>query len=321
MIMPFFNFSNLNDKQIEKIDSILFLENEKKDQAYFELEKFFIDKKEAEQWELKLSYWRWYVFLSWEKLYQLPAESVIRLIKTQIPVAILVGENALERLLMYIKINFLDPDQLDLFFANCQKEFLNSNAIIFSQKNETLTIKKFVDQMTKFKVSGNTLEEAEYLGKMKVKLLENNDLYKKFFIDSKEKIFSELLGIVYFFVLVDHDNLWYFLNHLDLSKKITHEELKNVMIEYEKNKNEALKENFSKEKADYFDIKEYIEEKFKKDESGQFVDVESVFAELQNIAIDEDDDKILELYFFNEQTGKFEWNDKLIEEEGYVGTK
>ena len=56
------------------------------------------------------------------------------------------------------------------------------------------------------------------------------------------------------------------------------------------------------------EIKSKILQFFPKDESGEIIDTEGVFEVLEKTANKYNDEKIKELYYYDEATGKFEWS-------------
>lgn len=60
------------------------------------------------------------------------------------------------------------------------------------------------------------------------------------------------------------------------------------------------------------DVKKQIETKFPKGNDGQFLNISEVLRELEKLGAKYNDDRIYDLYIFNEKTGKFEWNDALF---------
>lgn len=57
----------------------------------------------------------------------------------------------------------------------------------------------------------------------------------------------------------------------------------------------------------YADIKKEVNVAFKKDQDGEFVDLDGVLNKLAELAKKHKDDKIAELYYFDEKSGKFQW--------------
>jgi len=61
-------------------------------------------------------------------------------------------------------------------------------------------------------------------------------------------------------------------------------------------------------KPSYSEIYQKIDAVFEKDEEGNYDDLDSVMMALEKAAKKYNDPKIAELYYFDEQTGKFKWN-------------
>jgi hypothetical protein len=61
-------------------------------------------------------------------------------------------------------------------------------------------------------------------------------------------------------------------------------------------------------------VKSDVEDEVQKDDKGQFVNLEEVFGKLDRLAEENNDDRIRDLFYYNEKTGKFEWNEDLLKE-------
>ena len=55
------------------------------------------------------------------------------------------------------------------------------------------------------------------------------------------------------------------------------------------------------------EIQALIDSEFKKDETGQYEDIEGVFGKLDELATEYNDESIRELLYFDENTGGFVW--------------
>jgi len=75
----------------------------------------------------------------------------------------------------------------------------------------------------------------------------------------------------------------------------------------EKSENKQ-KDNSSTTIPTYSQIKSKILQFFPKDENGEIIDIEGVFEVLEKTANKYNDEKIKELYYYDEATGKFEWS-------------
>lgn len=65
-------------------------------------------------------------------------------------------------------------------------------------------------------------------------------------------------------------------------------------------------------KPTYKDIQQMVDARFGKDEQGIYLSVEGVLALLDSIATEHGDDAIRDLYYFDEQTGSFHWDETLL---------
>src|SRR3989339_200215 len=62
----------------------------------------------------------------------------------------------------------------------------------------------------------------------------------------------------------------------------------------------------------YVDIKSELEQQFSYDDTGELQPIEEVLAKLSQLAEENNDEKIEELYMFDEDAGKFIWDDDLL---------
>ena len=116
-----------------------------------------------------------------------------------------------------------------------------------------------------------------------------------------------------------------------LSKKAPQPPKKEVKKESVKEENlqapKALQQAATPKKADIFapvdpgkrhltykEIRRQIESRFPKDKTGHFLNIVDVMHELERIGHDQGDLKVRDLYYFNEQTGSFEWNENLLKD-------
>ena len=64
----------------------------------------------------------------------------------------------------------------------------------------------------------------------------------------------------------------------------------------------------------YADIKSELEQQFSYDDTGELQPIEEVLAKLSQLAEENNDEKIEELYMFDEDAGKFIWDDDLLQQ-------
>ena len=64
----------------------------------------------------------------------------------------------------------------------------------------------------------------------------------------------------------------------------------------------------------YVDIKSELEQQFSYDDTGELQPIEEVLAKLSQLAEENNDEKIEELYMFDEDAGKFIWDDDLLQQ-------
>lgn len=130
--------------------------------------------------------------------------------------------------------------------------------------------------------------QQEVPGLRMASFLSDVDIWKNSSPDEKEVI-KQLL-MVYINLVGD------FYIYKDISEKD---------IEIVKKENEV---KVQEKKVDYSEIIKEVETKFKSDTDGQFLDLGGVLGELENLSKKYNDAKIKDLYFFEENEGKFKWS-------------
>ena len=81
-----------------------------------------------------------------------------------------------------------------------------------------------------------------------------------------------------------------------------------IKIDNKQKVNNINLKSFDKPAINYQEIKQEIENKFSKDKDGDYEDIPGVLELLERIAKEQNDDKITELFFWDEDSEKFKWN-------------
>ena len=205
----------------------------------------------------------------------------------------------------------------------------------FDYKNG-LTIEELIklklDEENK-NTSEDNIEESKLRGRIE-EFLSKNDIFLLRTSEQKVERISRILDFLKFFSDPEGIDKFriYYLEHADYLPE-THEfEVADwlydayfrvngnpVLEEVEKIKKRAeekKKAESSKKKENitlsYPSIKSQLEQEFSYDESGELQPIENVLARLSQLAEENNDENIEELYMFDEETGKFMWNEDLI---------
>jgi hypothetical protein len=291
----------------------------------------------------RYDYTRWWTVLSWKKMNSLSEEEIINLFSKQIPEAILFGIDVWQDLMWYFnKFIFTDVEKILSMYGKIKKTLWNSKSIIGkNSKGEFLYLSDVIKEIEyNEKIKKDNLEIAEFYLKIENAFFSKN---KKIFNEhyvflDKNEVVSNLVDIINFFIGIDERSIFYivdiFANEQIINKEEQKKIEKNINVEKqilevaisEKKENdlnvkivEKDKANLKKEikkdepkKIDYNLIRMDIEMNFDIDDEANFIDLEGVLNKLEELKNKYSDDKILELYYFDEKENRFIWNDKLL---------
>ena len=220
---------------------------------------------------------------------------------------------------LFKAISFLapDPNDMQIFYNNIKNSVKNSEKKLVTSKGISVySLKDIYEQKVFFK--NDYASDLDYVG-FKTKIhdalfFEIRDEKHKFFeIDNSFNLF---LNIINFFIDIDQEKIGEFIfafdhkmemirdsnseyeEDLELEKDIENNNIKNIP--------EKIQEN------SYQTIKSQLEQKYSYDENGELSPIEEVLSDLSQMAEEKADENIEELYIFDENMGKFVWNEDLL---------
>jgi hypothetical protein len=277
-----------------KIEELRWLNMSDRDKAWTQLDLAFKTapmQKDSVAWQ---AFWFIYTDFTWGTLRAKDREFFVNIaISRQIPMAVMTGSDVLREIMLYLDFRAIDNEDCQSLFSKAKTAFLNSSAYIGKIDNQDFTVADLVKKIKYFNsVSDNSLAEAKFRDDLQRAIYpkEQNFLYK-YFQEDKELTVTSLLNLVDFFLGVEPDKIWYIVEayvNPDLMKESP--------------------ETASNSKLNYAEIKQQMENKYKKDAEGNFQELEKVLIELNDLAEKYTDPKIAELYYFDEVSGKFVWN-------------
>ncbi|MFH1947188.1 MAG: hypothetical protein ABIJ23_03475 [Candidatus Magasanikbacteria bacterium] len=233
-----------------------------------------------------------------------------------IRVTLLLVINYFEELPLVWQGYFLNSDffhliiVLNLDLNSALQRAIESNVYIFDRKDYALQYATFVyDNKTPvaIKPSGEGLTDNSFwidlfrqFSKQKfdgISLIEffndkeiwrNCDIEDKMVIKEVLILYSHLISDIYVYPTDDE------------IKKFKKEETKENIKEVDQKSNDGSEIKYKK-------IKKDIEARFPKDENDEYDDIPGILEELERLAIEQGDDKISELFFWDENLNKFSW--------------
>lgn len=337
--MSYFTFQELDEESLAQKDAEFrssIYQTPQASEAYLELKNFFseMDLKTIRQ-KYYYSYWRWYVRLTWSKLNGLGEVDFLAAINKQIPMAVLLDIDVKQNILWYFAMNYEGVNDRKSIYLKTKKTFLESEAVVGNWKDEDVTIRDLVDEITGIDIRNDSLEQAEFQSKLRQVLFPNDSLVEKYYIAEPDKAVESFMELVFFFQNVSEDDIrsvvYDFLYpetaELEIEPSAAPVSVANVPLLVPTAESFAQKvvqpilsnpplprpsgespKPVAPSKPTLAQIKLEIESQFKKDSEGNFVDIEGVMAKLSDLAEKNNDSKIAEMIYFDEVDGKFKWS-------------
>jgi len=313
--MTEYTVKNLSQQEFLKIEKQFFtvdrFDMELSDDIFKVLHDFF-SKKERTQIEVyKNTYWKIFVFLTWENMTTQREEDIDEICSYQIVDAYRLGFDVFEKLMWYFTLNTLQPKSQQRVYNIMKQSFFNSSYVVGTENQSNVTIKDLVNQIIVLNNQKNdSIKVAEFKGRLKKILFPQNNVYSTFLPDVSNDASDKFFDLVHFFIGVEVKGIGYIID---------------LFLQRGKNKDNALLQTISQDVQETSieppqqieitpatptpqQIQAQIESTYTKDQSGNFEDLEGVFGELHQLADQYNDPSIAELLYFDENSGEFLWN-------------
>lgn len=324
-------FKTLDDGSFYVYDTVT-NDSDKMLELFYILNDFFQDDKNQEKRiEYYTTLWEWYVFLFWETIKFLDKKLVVDIFTHQLVDATQLGLDVYQKMFQAISNITPDPEEMQSFYSSIKKELENcTEKIVTSRGFSEYSIKDIYDKKIFFKQKKDLdLDYAEF----KTKIHDNiffsirNEKYRFFETDKSLNLFFNILN---FFIDIEPQQINEFIFSFDHKADILREqnsEGEDVFersFEDDNSENEVMTNNYFDEngekekelpisvKLDYTIIKLQLEQEFSYDKDGELAPIEVVLGRLSELAEENNDEQINELYIFDEEKGKFVWNEELL---------
>lgn len=278
------------------------------------------------------TYFRLYTELTWKLSSELNRDEFVNIaIGRQIPMAFLLDFDVWKTIMWFIASRGLDDKDMSSLYSEIRTAFFESNAFVGSWKGKDVVIKDLVADVRSIKqANANSMVIAEVMSKIKEAFFakENPNVARYAIADSAELV-EQFVSLCDFFAEHEPDRIWNIVQAY-----VNPSFVENVAAFIEKNE-KALEDldngvvptlrpdpakepaftsqvTTSDQKPTNLQIRMTAERQFEKDASGDFKDPEEIMGMLDEWATKYNDDKIRELFIFNEQTSSFEWNNQLL---------
>ncbi len=272
----------------------------------------------------------------------------------QVPMAILLDVDFVRELLSYLSVHAVLEQDMQNLYIRIKKAFAGSSSILGIWKNKEVTVAEIVKEFFSVKQRGDTMTFAEFSGKLKEIFSPKNDpIFQKYVLVNPDEAVRRFTELATFFFLMEPKDIWYAVDVFVNPKRgvtgnsVVANRPQPSVISVLKQESPKLTPPVPKiepkpaatmiappqalvkpplpkkelevrvekiRKMSFAEMKAQIDNQFKKDPNGQFINISEVLRELERLAAKFGDDRIRDLYIFSENDSKFEWNEKLMSE-------
>lgn len=296
-------------------------------QAEIDLQKYLNEQMKdyfpEQDYENNWTFFRLYTQYSWTLMTALDDNTPEILYGRQIPMAICLDFDILNKTIWYLRYNSaIESDMIGLY-SKIKDIFSNSSAILGKDRDgQFVTVADYykkIEYLNKTKAS--SLEWAEAKQKLEELMFPKDDEFiARFSFVQPQDAVGEFFSIVNFFIGVKKENIWsmvdMYLNPELYEQDVEQKDTDSIISEQSKNITVPTDTTTTVMpllvKPSYLDIKKKIESKINYNIDGQLEDINLVFEELNKLAKEYNDVKITELYFYDESTNRFKWNDRPV---------
>lgn len=268
----------------------------------------------------------------WDDLLWLPVDEFVEIaIKKQIVEALFLNFDVFLKIVWYFNHKCIRIDDYRSLFIQTKDAFLQSGAIIGYWEEKKYTIYDAVQEMKLIRSKGrDSIEMAQFIEKIrKIINLDNDEFANEFFMAESNDFYTGLINLIEFYLETKPEEMAIKV------LKYTRPDIENVeeyiadISAFEKSlpptekpllpKSMVILSNYEPKsvkepdaiklaKPSYSEISQKIDAVFEKDADGNYEDLDSVMMALEKASKKYNDPKIAELYYFDEQAGKFKWN-------------
>lgn len=256
--------------------------------------------------------------ISWTKLRGLPSDFVVETcFGKQLVMACILKFEPIDEVLWYLAVRF--PDKADAIaeYARIRKAVFESDMIVGVYKNQPQTVKSIVDEIIRLNQMGNqSLEVAEYKAKLEsifFSELPDPGYIERLDIDKRDSV-ATFFSFIHFLIGVKPELIYGLVEEnmradqevVRSAAQIEREEVPESIEEKTIESPQVLRENY------FVRIQKEIQEKMS---GSSDIDETEIFAQLQKYALQYQDPRILDLYYFDEESGEFLWNEELTKDQ------
>ena len=314
--------------ELEKSIKNTFVDRSKIFEVWESLDNYFAKTDAKKDHEHFFTYFRLYSSLTLKNFYALePAQVIVKVIGRQVLLAVLLDFDLIEMIKVYLKNTAIDAEHMGRIYDEMKSALINSEELLGTSDSQPYIIKDLVKELSVGSAYLNSELKKNIVKKISL-ILESNgkgEMSESFGVGLFDAA-TKLIDVVVFFLSTSSKNLSLFEsmptpkkdNSMPKPEKVATsnsrvvsapQALVNPSAVIEKT-DEKTEEN--QKKYSYSEIRKRVENSFAKDNGGNFLNITDVLGELQKISAMQGDPRIKDLYIFNEEKGRFEWNEKMF---------
>ena len=253
-------------------------------------------------------YLYWYTVLFWDFISSHSDDNLVHTLSNQGVSVFMSNVNVTRDILMYLgNRSWSDVDVMSAQYQKIKNTFINSKAILGKIENNVMTVADVVGQVTRLEfVEDSDLKMADLksnVTKMMTDYAQCDGGYH--FTDDITLAMENFFNTIEFFRGIDKDKIWFVVNSYMHPEQ---EETQSAVATAEMKEEQPVA---TKPAYTIDAIVNEIKTKFTFDADNQAQDIGGVMGELHTMAEKYGDERIGELYYYDEQAGKFKWNKEI----------
>jgi len=295
------------------------------------LEKLVQGMSHEELYKYRNSYTYWYAIYGWDLVNSLSLPQFAFLVSHSSGVGLLLGEDVWRRIVSYLHLRSIDEVDMQEKYQQIRAGFLSSEEIIYHDEKtqKFYTIKDFVADIQRFDRVDEDVESAEFFSHLEMMI--NRRISEGNFSASGFDVVSLLRELANFFVGIDREHIWYVVDPYFYPQQYeqlqttagegTSRSTPNTSFEIIQNvETPDVRQQIMDTSADedamditsksYSDIRTQLSAQYASLDADE--QTEKIIHALHELAEQYNDPRILDLYYFDESSGNFVWNDELL---------
>lgn len=329
MYNEYFNrIQSLSDSQIREVTLWVAssIEIETEEEIFSKLNILLSDKTSNELFQFRNSYTRWLAMCGWDLFYSLTPEEMLNIVSKYTIIGLLGEENVWKKIITYLHNRFLDQESMEENYATLRESFLHSQEVLYIEDSDVpYTLSRFITESNLPNVINDSLSESEFLSRFQEKIRQR--IHDEGYETDAFQVTGRIRDLINFFTGIKPNRIWYIVdpyfypqqytedaiasrskNRISAEESLGEEENFLSSVSSNVKENTQLQEGF----VSYRDISKKIKDSVQSlavDEKD-----EQIIMQLGELSEQYKDEKIRDLYYYDEQSGTFVWNDELLKQ-------